>query len=232
MKLKRLVASLAVAGAAMAGSPAAHAGIPVFDGANLANAIQQLMSWADQYQQMTDQFTKLQEQLTEAKAIKGRLEGIRSLGSILNDPNIRSILPEGINDPTKLLANGVLPSARLAMLKNIADTYGTKAVIDGNTYVNGIDSADRLEQLKAMVESSNKRFDQINQLGAKLDASADAKESMDLVGRNALEIAQAQTQATAQMAAIEAAKEQAELRAIAESMEASKQRLIKLRARL
>jgi hypothetical protein len=35
---------------------------------------------------------------------------------------------------------------------------------------------------------------------------------MDLVGRNALEIAQAQTQATAQMASIEAAKAQEELR--------------------
>jgi hypothetical protein len=132
----------------------------------------------------------------------------------------------------KFVDSGTHSAGRLSALKSIADTYGTKVTIDGSEYVQGIDAADRLEKLKAMVVSSNKRVDQINQLGVKLDSSADAKESMDLVGRNALEIAQAQTQTAAQMAAIEAAKEQAELRAIAESMEASKQRIAKLRARL
>jgi len=212
VKLKRLVASLSVASAAMVGSPAAHAGIPVFDGANLANAIQQLMSWSDQYTQMTDQFNKLQEQLAEAKAIKGRLEGIKSLGSILNDPDIKGLLPEEMKDAAKLLATGTHSSGRITTIKGILDTYGVKTTIDGRVVENGFDAADRLEKLKAMGDSSNKRVAQINSLGAKLDASADAKESMDLVGRNALEIAQAQTQATAQMASIEAAKAQEELR--------------------
>lgn len=211
MKLKRLVASLAMAGAALAGGPA-HAGIPVFDGANLANAIQQLMSWSDQYTQMTDQFNKLQDQLNEAKAIKGKLEGIKSLGSILNDPDIKALLPEEMKDAAKLLSSGTHTAARVTALKGILDTYGVKTTIDGRDVLNGFDAADRLEKLKAMVESSNKRVAQINQLGVKLDSSADAKESMDLVGRNALEIAQAQTQATAQMASIEAAKAQEELR--------------------
>lgn len=212
MKLKRLSASLVFAGAALSLAPSAHAGIPVIDGANLMQAVQQVLNWAKQIQAMKDQFDKLQEQLDEAKAIKGRLEGIKSLGSILNDPAIRSVLPEEMLDASKLLSVTEHSASRTATLKNVLESYGVKTTIDGQQVLAGIDSADRLDKLRTVIESSNKRTAQIAELGRKLDSSADAKESMDLVGRNALEIAQAQVQNTAAMAAIQANKEQEELR--------------------
>lgn len=214
VKLKRVSASLVLAGAALGLSPSAHAGIPVFDGANVAQAIQQVLNWAKQLEAMKEQFGKLQEQLDEAKAIKGRLEGIKSLGSILDDPAIRSMLPEEMRDASKLLTQTSYSAGRTETLKGLLESYGVKTKIEGVEIetAGSLAEADRLDKLRQMIDSSNKRAAQITQLGKKLDKSADAKESMDLVGRNALEIAQAQVQASAQMAAIQASQVQEELR--------------------
>ena len=49
--IKRFFLSLALVGSFF-GSTAAHAGIPVIDGANLVQSIQQVLAWSNQYQQM------------------------------------------------------------------------------------------------------------------------------------------------------------------------------------
>ena len=49
--LKKFFGAIAITLGLVAGTPA-HAGIPVIDAANLAQAIQQMMAWAQQYQQM------------------------------------------------------------------------------------------------------------------------------------------------------------------------------------
>ena len=49
--MKKILRILALATGLAFGS-SAHAGIPVIDGANLAQSIEQVLAWAQQYQQM------------------------------------------------------------------------------------------------------------------------------------------------------------------------------------
>jgi type IV secretion system protein VirB5 len=75
----------------------AHAGIPVIDAANLAQAIQQVTAWAQQYQQMAQQIQQLQQQFQN-------LNGVRNMASLVNNPAARQYLPA---DYQTILTNGV-----------------------------------------------------------------------------------------------------------------------------
>ena len=65
----------------------AHAGIPVIDAANLAQAVQEVLAWAQQYQQMVQQ---LQQQRQQISAITGG----RGMENVLPMSNLaRNYLP-------------------------------------------------------------------------------------------------------------------------------------------
>lgn len=87
--MKKLLRILALVTGLFSGGQA-FAGIPVIDGANLAQAIQQVMAWAQQYQQMTQQIQQLQQQIES-------VTGSRGFSSVLNSPafqQARRMLPE------------------------------------------------------------------------------------------------------------------------------------------
>lgn len=79
----------------------AFAGIPVIDGANLAQAIIQVQSWAQQYQQMVQQIQQMQQQIQNTT-------GGRGFSALLNDPTYqaaRRMLPQDAQTLLNL-ANG------------------------------------------------------------------------------------------------------------------------------
>jgi type IV secretion system protein VirB5 len=76
--MKKLLRIFALAIGLISGGPAL-AGIPVIDGANLAQAIQQVAAWAQQYQQMALQIQQLQQQIES-------VTGSRGFSSVLNSP--------------------------------------------------------------------------------------------------------------------------------------------------
>ena len=94
--LKKLLGAFALVFGLAAGNPA-HAGIPVIDGANLAQAIQQVTAWAQQYQQMVEQIEQMQQAYNN-------LNGVRNMGSLVNNPVSRKYLPD---DYQTILSNGV-----------------------------------------------------------------------------------------------------------------------------
>lgn len=77
-----LIAALAIL---IFASPA-RAGIPVFDGASLAQQVQQVLSWVQQLQAMSDQYQQLEGQYNA-------LTGNRGYGNILNNPLLHQYLP-------------------------------------------------------------------------------------------------------------------------------------------
>ena len=98
--MKKLLRILALVTGLFSGGQA-FAGIPVIDGANLAQAIQQVMAWAQQYQQMTQQIQQLQQQIES-------VTGSRGFSSVLNSPafqQARRTLPEDAQTLLNL-ANG------------------------------------------------------------------------------------------------------------------------------
>lgn len=80
------------------GSQAAHAGIPVIDTANLAEAVQQVIAWGEQYQQMAQQIEQYAQQIQQMQAQLQALTGSRNLGNILNNPALQGIVPANVLD--------------------------------------------------------------------------------------------------------------------------------------
>lgn len=96
--MKKLI-SLFVLVLGLFGGGQAYAGIPVIDVANLAQAIQQVTAWAQQYQQMEQQFQQLQQQYAA-------ITGGRGFSQFMNDPSFqaaRRTLPQDAQNVLSLM---------------------------------------------------------------------------------------------------------------------------------
>lgn len=155
----------------------AHAGIPVIDAANLAQSIQQVMAWAQQYQQMVDQIQQMQQQYQN-------LSGIRNMGSLVNNPSARQYLPA---DYQTILSNGV---GQWQTIYNSAKKFDMAT----SSLSASSDSAQAFQQIakqaainRASAEqgynTASQRFSDIQVLLDRVNNAPDAKDIADLQGR-------------------------------------------------
>jgi type IV secretion system protein VirB5 len=155
----------------------AHAGIPVIDAANLGQAIQQVIAWGQQYQQMTQQYQKLQAQFNS-------LNGSRGMASLVNNPALRKYLP---SDYQTILNNGYGNSQAI---RNAAKVYGVEQTslgsatdvykaFDTNAKQSSLNRATTEEAYK----QAHQRFDTIQVLLDKVNDAPDAKDMADLQAR-------------------------------------------------
>jgi len=66
---------------------------PVIDASNLAQAVKQVSAWQKQYTQMTEQILHLKASYEKARAELEALTGSRGLGTIMDNPLVREVLP-------------------------------------------------------------------------------------------------------------------------------------------
>lgn len=174
--LKKLFGAFALAFGMAAGNPA-HAGIPVIDGANLAQAIQQVMAWAQQYQQMVEQIEQMQQAYNN-------LNGVRNMGSLVNNPASRKYLPD---DYQTILSNGV---GQWEAIRDAARKFDMAT----SSLAASSDAAQAFEQVakqaainRAGAEEAYKmasqRFSDIQVLLDRVNSAPDAKDIADLQGR-------------------------------------------------
>lgn len=174
--LKKLFGAIALSLGLVAGNPA-HAGIPVIDGANLAQAIQQVMAWAQQYQQMV-------EQIQEMQRAYNNLSGIRNMGDLVNNPLARKYLPDEYQE---ILSNGV---GQWEAIRNAAKKFDMAA----SSLSASSDAAKAFEQVAKQAainragaeeayKTASQRFNDIQVLLDKVNAAPDAKDIADLQGR-------------------------------------------------
>lgn len=189
----------------------ARAGIPVFDGTSIAQQIQQVVAWSQQYSQMVDTINKYQQQITQMRDMTSKLDGLRNLGSILNDPRINSALPPEMRSVATMLANPSAITSNPAAISSILSSFG---ITGTGTVANTL--ADSLGKAQSILSAAEARQTQLQQLATRVDGSADAKSSLDLLNRNTLEVASINNQLLQTMAALEAAKKSQELRETAE----------------
>lgn len=182
-----------------------RAGIPVIDTSNLAQAIQQVAAWNQQYNQMI-------LQLNQLTSMKEKLDGARSLGTVLNNPSINSQLPLEMQNTAAMMANPSALSSSAASLSSVMSTFG---IAPGAAATTGQGNADLLLKMQAILTAAQVRQTQIGQLATRVDTTADAKESLDLINRNSLENATLNNQVMQTMATIEAGRQQERLRQIA-----------------
>ena len=187
MKLKRLLIASAVM-ASFSFSSAHAQGIPVIDAAGLAQAVQTV--------------TQLQQQLQQAKQLYSSMNGVRGLGSILNNPQLRNYLPEnwqGVYDAVKSGGyNGLTSTAKVVrdankIYDNCANKTGTTQTI---CYRQAAQSAQYKDFIGNALEASGKRLAQIEGLMGQINATGDAKAIAELQARIGVEQANIQNETT------------------------------------
>jgi type IV secretion system protein VirB5 len=219
MTIRKYLSGAVLSLAALTATMPARAGIPVIDAAALTQQIQQVVAWMQQFQQMQDQFNKLQAQLTQMTTMTNKLDGARALGSILNDPSIKAALPPEMQNAAQLLLNPSALGTSQANIDGILASFGVSTTLDGNA---GKQLADTLGKAQAILTSAQQRQTQLTALASRVDGAADAKESMDLLNRNTLEVAAITNQQIQTQATLEAARQAADLANIARNQKISK----------
>jgi type IV secretion system protein VirB5 len=212
MFIKRLLSTGILAFALVVSASPARAGIPVIDATSVAQQIQQVVAWAEQYNQMMNQLNELRAQFSQLQTMTGKLDGSRALGTILNDPTIQSQLPPELRNAAAMLLNPSALSSSTASINSILTSFGVSGLIDPNA---GRSLADSYGRAQSILASAQQRSTQLQALATRVDNSADAKESLDLLNRNTLESANINNQMVQTMAALEAARQAEELRKIA-----------------
>lgn len=170
-------------------STAAFAQIPVTvtsDIPSTLNQIQTMVQWAKQYKNMVDQITQMKQQYDA-------LTGSRNLGQILNNPALRTYLPDqwaGIYDKVK---GGTLPG-----IASAANDIFTKEGFDGTAVGGRKRQLDVMAANKAMTmqayDATLARVNNINALMAQANMTMDAKAAADLQNRMASENAMIQNE--------------------------------------
>ena len=221
-KLNKAVAAASLSFCLLGTAVPAHAGIPVIDVANLMQAIMEVMAWTQQAKDMVSQITEAKNMVQEGKnAVAGiqttiaKLDGARNLGSILNDPTIRSVLPAEMQNAMGVLLAPSGVTSNAAAMSNVLASFGIAVPAGGITKATAL--ADMLLKSQALLQSAQTRERQLTQLASQVDAAPDAKASSDLVARNTLENARIMNTLMQQIAAQDLAKQQADLRDMAAS---------------
>lgn len=163
------------------GSQAKATGIPVFDGANLAQAVQQIVAWGDQYQQMV-------QQINQSKAQYDSITGIRGFGDAVNNPYLKDIIPSQVGNIYKGVQTGGV-NGMSAAAKNIRDAalvYDCSSRT-GQDYKTCESSLNTNAQAQAMnnqaLDVANLRADQIDNLRKQIGNTQDAKAIAELQAR-------------------------------------------------
>jgi type IV secretion system protein VirB5 len=208
MRIKKVIFSVMTSCALLFTAFPAHAGIPTWDwmhilltGASWAKQAQDMIATAKQYQAQIEQMTTMTE----------KLDGGRGLGTAFNNPDINASLPGEMRNISAMIMNPAELSTSPGSINSILSSFGVST-----TGSNGQSNADQLGKMQAILTAAQKRQTQIGSLATQVDSSADAKSSLDLLNRNALEAATINNQIMQTMASIEATRQAEILRKISE----------------
>lgn len=178
---------------ALFGAGHARAGIPVIDAANLANSLQQVIAWGQQYGQMAQQYQQLVNQYNKAVQTYNSMSGIRGMESLVNNPALRRYLPNEWNQAMNLLTapgsytqlrNNINSIKSAAEFMDIADTSLDSSSDAGRSFVA---SQNQVALNRALSEEGYKqasdRITSIQTLIGRLGSTPDAKDVADLQAR-------------------------------------------------
>ncbi|RUR71891.1 P-type DNA transfer protein VirB5 [Variovorax guangxiensis] len=193
-QLKKLVASIAIATGMVGVTAPAHAGIPVLDAANLAQAIQEVIAWGEQYSQMAEQITTMKSQLDQMKQQYQALTGNRNLGDIANNPLLKQAVPDAAS---LMSAYKTIQSAGLNGLSSAGQSQRQSSLIyncegrTGSDLTSCQSFLNNTSQLLANAQSAldliSQRTGQIQTLQSQINSTSDPKAIAELQARIAAE---------------------------------------------
>lgn len=185
--IKKLLAPFAFA-MAIFGSAPAHAGIPVLDAANLAQAIMEVMSWAEQYGQMVEEIQQLDQQYNQAVQQYNSLTGSRGLGDILNNQSLQGVVPTNLASTYNSINSGGysgLSSAAKSLrdaskIYNCEDRTGDAQVACQATLNQNAQTQANYQNALDLVQQ---RTSQIQSLQSQINSTSDPKAIAELQAR-------------------------------------------------
>lgn len=177
MKTKLFICALLMAGAQIP----AHAQFAVIDVANLTQALQQVMAWKKQYEQMSEQKSQLQQQYTA-------VTGNRGLGNYADDPAMRAIVPTDLKHLYDALqskgAAGLTENARI--IRDQAKIYDCEDK-GGADQLNCQRLLNNLAQYQALLVNalamSSARSGQVQKIQERINSTNDPKSIAELQAR-------------------------------------------------
>lgn len=205
---------VAVAACGLSATPA-HAGIPVIDVSNLAEAVQNVIQ----------SITQIENQITQIQTAKSHLasvSGMRGIANFANSPLLHDYIPTdavGILDRIDRIGSTGL-SIRGQQLRNQNLIYDCGNLMSAAPRAQCQAQLARPYQQKAFLEealqTSSQRMAQINALMQRSAAASDEKETLEANGRIAGETAMLLHENTqAQLVAAQSANEEQIVRSIA-----------------
>lgn len=189
--------SLLTTAAVCCGTGVSAQGIPVLDAANLAQAINQLQAWEQQWQQMNQQLQQLQQQLRTATRQLDASTGSRGLGTVAND------LPAPTVDAgfAQALAGATTHAQAAALAEAQARRIGAATV-------------QRFQQIQTLMAQVNATTDAKG--AQEIAARIGAEQAM--LAAEQKELVQLQQDLQAQLAVIDRARLQAQRRALSQPL--------------
>ena len=198
LKLKKVViAMVAVCSLGMASTPA-RAGIPVIDVANLAQAIQEVIAWGQQYAQMAQQYTQLVQTYNQLQQSYAAITGGRGMEALAPMTNLaRNYLPPDYAELANVMNNTSTTYSGLA--SQVQGIITSKSVLSAGQVASLspqaqqlVDSGRKAGALLQTIatgaqQSQSNRFATLDALRAQIGAAADDKAIQDLQGRIATE---------------------------------------------
>lgn len=200
MNASKSLKKLTVAAALSLGifsSNAAHAGIPVIDVAALTQAIQQVISWGQQYGQMADQYQQMLQQYQQLVQQYDAVTGTRNLGDVLNNPALQQAVPGGtqlMSTYTSINNNGIAgltPAAQA--LRNATAIYEcTGRVAEALRLCQAAlaTNSQNTVNYQSALDMISQRTSQIQSLQSSINTTNDPKSIAELQARIASETAQ------------------------------------------
>lgn len=185
--MKKLIKSLALV-AFVSTATYSNGGVPVFDSASVAQAIQQVVHMKSQ---IDNQISQIKQMEANYKAVTGS----RNIGQLFNNPALRSYLPANyasLYDAVKSGNNAQLSRALdelakkekgYSLEKNGKERYNTQQLMNKATSIQAL-------------EAQNLRLDNIQNLMNQINLATDPKAAQDLSNRLAVEQATIQAEQT------------------------------------
>jgi type IV secretion system protein VirB5 len=193
-QLRKSVCVLVLGLASIGAAAPASAEMPVIDVANLAQAIQQVLSWGQQLQGMTQQYTQLVQSYEQLQSTYNSLTGPRGMQNMLYVPLAnRNYLPATYSQMTGVI-NGS-STAYPALSSQVQTTIQTNAILStqgvsglspqAQQYVRQSRQAAATLSMLSQQNQANasNNFSNVQTLISALGATADTKASADLNGR-------------------------------------------------
>lgn len=162
-------------------SNSSFAGIPVIDAANLAQALIQVQSWAQQYEQMAQEYAQLEMQY---KAISGA----RNLGDIINNPALENVVPSDITNVYRAIQQGGVAglSSAARALRDSQAVYNCldkpeASIASCQAYLSN--NAQKQANAELGLDQLSQRWQQIQSLMSQINQTTDPKGIAELQAR-------------------------------------------------